>query len=46
MTTQRMFATVALGLFLGFPGLAKAQYNFTTYDAPGSVATAVATSVV
>ena len=41
MTTQRFFATVALGLFLGFPGLAKAQYNFTTYDVPGSTRTAV-----
>ena len=30
MTTRRILATVALGLFLGFPGLAKAQYNFTT----------------
>ena len=31
MTTQRLLATVALGLFLGVPGPAKAQYNFTTY---------------
>ena len=31
MTTQRLFATVALGLFLGIPGLANAQFNFTTY---------------
>ena len=36
MTTRRMLATVALGLFLGLPGLAKAQYSFTTYDVPGS----------
>ena len=41
MTTQRMLATVALGLFLAAPGLAKAQYNFTTYDVPGSTRTAV-----
>ena len=34
MTTQRLFVAVALGLFLGIPGLAKAQYNFTTYDVP------------
>ena len=31
MMTQRSFAAVALGLFLGFPGPAKAQFNFTTY---------------
>ena len=41
MTTRRILATVALGLFLGFPGLAKAQFNFTTYDVPGSTRTAV-----
>ena len=41
MKTRKMFATVALGLVLGFPGLAKAQYHFTTYDVPGSTATAV-----
>ena len=41
MTTQRLFATVALGLFLGFPGPANAQFNFTTYDVPGSTRTAV-----
>ena len=41
MTTRRTLATVALGLCLGFPGLAKAQYTFTTYDVPGSTRTAV-----
>src|SRR5438270_184958 len=41
MMTQRMLAAVALGLFLGVPGPAKAQYDFTTYDAPGSTRTAV-----
>ena len=41
MTTQRLYAAVALGLFLGVPGPAKAQYNFTTYDVPGSTRTAV-----
>ena len=32
---------MALGLFLGFPGPAKAQFNFTTIDVPGSTRTAV-----
>jgi hypothetical protein len=41
MATQRLFATVALGLFLAAPGPAQAQYNFTTYDVPGSTRTAV-----
>jgi hypothetical protein len=41
MTTERMFATVAMGLFLALPGPAKARYSFTTYDAPGSTRTAV-----
>ncbi len=41
MTTQRLFAAVALGLFLGFPGSAKAQFHFTTIDVPGSTRTAV-----
>ncbi len=39
--TQRLFATVALGLFLAIPGAARAQYHFTTYDVPGSTRTAV-----
>ena len=39
--TQRMFAAVVLGLFLGISGPAKAQYHFTTYDVPGSTRTAV-----
>jgi probable HAF family extracellular repeat protein len=34
------FATpVALGLVLGVPGLAQAQFNFTTIDVPGSTRT-------
>ena len=41
MTTRRILATVAMGMFLGFPGPAKAHYRFTTYDVPGSVSTAV-----
>src|SRR5689334_17064518 len=41
MMTQRLFATVTMGLFLALPGLAKAQYHFTTYDVPGSTRTAV-----
>jgi uncharacterized membrane protein len=40
MTTQKMLAAVALGLLLGVPGLAKAQFNFTTIDVPGSTSTA------
>jgi uncharacterized membrane protein len=39
MMTQRILAAVALSLFLGFPGRVKAQYNFTTYDGPGSTRT-------
>ena len=39
MTTQRLFATVALGLFLALPGPTRAQYHFTTYDVPGSTRT-------
>ena len=45
MTTQRLFATVALGLFLGFPGPAKAQYHLprsTCPDRPGPQSTATA----
>jgi len=34
MATRRMLAAAALGLFLAGPGLAKAQYNFTTIDVP------------
>ena len=41
MTTQRILAAVALVLFLAAPGTANAQYNFTTYDVPGSTRTAV-----
>src|SRR5947209_15506358 len=41
MTTQRLFATVAMGLFLALPGPTKAQYHFTTYDVPGSTRTAI-----
>ena len=41
MTTQRMFAAVALGLFLVAPRPAKAQYDFTTIDVPGAASTAV-----
>ena len=41
MTTRRMLATVAMSLLLGFPGLAKAQYHFTSIDVPGSTRTAV-----
>ena len=41
MATQRLFATMAMGLFLGIPGLANAQFNFTTIDVPGSTRTAV-----
>src|SRR3989442_9065644 len=33
---QKMFAAMALGLLLGVPGLAKAQYDFTTVDVPGA----------
>jgi hypothetical protein len=40
MRTQRMIAAVALGLFLGVTGQAKADYDFTTIDAPGATLTA------
>ena len=39
MTTQRLIAAVAVGLLLGVPGLAKAQ--FTTVDVPDATRTAV-----
>ena len=41
MTTQKLFATVVLGLFLGFQGPARAQFDFTQIDVPGSTRTAV-----
>ena len=41
MTTQRLLAATALGLFLVAPGLAKAQFDFTTIDVPGAASTAV-----
>jgi probable HAF family extracellular repeat protein len=41
MTTQKMLAAMALGLLLGVPGLATAQYSFTTIDVPGAASTAV-----
>ena len=41
MMTKKLFAAVALGLFLAFPGPLKAHYSFTTYDVPGSTRTAV-----
>ena len=40
MTTQKMLAAVALGLLLGIPGLAKAQFDFTTIDVPDATSTA------
>src|SRR5947209_5601786 len=41
MTRRSVFTTVALGLLLGVPGLATAQFNFTQIDIPGSTRTAV-----
>src|SRR3954468_23340926 len=41
MTTQRLFATVTVGLFLALPGPTKAQYHFPPSDGPGSSRTAV-----
>src|SRR5438094_337743 len=45
MTTQRMLAPVALGLILGVPGPAEAQYAFTPITVPGAAAPA-GTSVI
>src|SRR5207248_9951570 len=39
MSTQKMLAAVALGLLLGIPGQASAQYRFTTIDVPDSTLT-------
>ena len=36
----KTLAAVVLGLVLSIPGLAKAQYDFTTIDVPGATATA------
>src|SRR5947209_3128103 len=38
-TTPRLLAALALGLLLGIPGLAAAQFDFTTVDVPGAVRT-------
>ena len=38
---QRLLANVALSLILAVPGLAQAQYTFTTVDVPGAVRTSV-----
>ena len=35
-TTQKILAATALGLLLGVAGTAKAQFNITTIDVPGS----------
>ena len=40
MTTRRMLTAVALALVLSFPGIASAQFNFTTIDVPDSTRTA------
>ncbi|MGA7213623.1 MAG: hypothetical protein WBX20_05380, partial [Terrimicrobiaceae bacterium] len=37
----KALAAVVLGLVLSIPGLAKAQFDFTTIDVPGATATAV-----
>src|SRR3954453_12182149 len=39
MMTLRTLAAVALGLLLGVPGAARAQYVFTPIDVPGAAAT-------
>lgn len=41
MTPNRLLAAAALALLVGAPGMAKAQYVFTTVDYPGSTSTAV-----
>src|ERR1700722_11478391 len=41
MTTQRLFATAALAMFLGIPASVKAQFDFHRIDVPGSTRTAV-----
>src|SRR5437870_3899138 len=41
MTTPKTLVALALGLLLGVPGPAKAQYKITTIDVPGATATAV-----
>ena len=33
-------ATIVFGLLLSIPGLARAQYSFTTIDKPGAISTA------
>src|SRR6266567_1187475 len=41
MTTRRMLAALVLGLVLGAPGAARAQFDFTPIDVPGATSTAV-----
>ena len=36
----KTLAAVVLGLVLSIPGLAKAQFDFTTIDVPGATSTA------
>ena len=40
MTTRKMLTAVALALPLSFPGIASAQFDFTTIDVPDSTRTA------
>jgi len=40
MTTRKMLTAVALALALSFPGMASAQFDFTTIDVPDSTRTA------
>ena len=40
MTTRKMLTPVALALALTFPGIASAQFDFTTIDVPDSTRTA------
>ncbi|MEO7319762.1 MAG: hypothetical protein ABIZ56_12300, partial [Chthoniobacteraceae bacterium] len=39
MTKQKLLSVVTLGLLLGLPGLAQAQYLFTPIDVPGALST-------
>src|SRR5258708_39522625 len=41
MTTRRMLTALVVGLVLGAPGAATAQFNFTPVDVPGAASTAV-----
>src|SRR5262245_36056510 len=41
MATRKALVAVVLGLLLGVPGVAQAQFSFTTIDVPGATSTAV-----